>query len=286
MSGVQREYMDRLFCFIFGSEEHKDWTLSLYNAVNGTSYENPDDIQITTLTEVVYMGMHNDVAFLITDEINMFEQQSTFNPNMPLRLMQYTSNIYKKLITFWQKNKYGKTLIRLPVPKLVVFYNGTKDEPDERILSLSDAFAEEKRDDADITVRVRMININTGKSPDIVSACKPLVEYTWLVGRVRDCEKTMELDTAVDIALDEMPESFLIKTYLEANRLEVKKMLLTEYNEAKTMEMFKEEGREEGQSRLSALIARLISQGRISDIEKVVSDSAFRDRMYEEFSKS
>ena len=68
MAEVQREYKDRLFCFIFGSEEHKDWTLSLYNAVNGTSYENPDDIQIETLTEVVYMGMHNDVAFLITDE--------------------------------------------------------------------------------------------------------------------------------------------------------------------------------------------------------------------------
>ena len=62
---------------------------------------------------------------------------------MPLRLMQYTGNVYEKLITLWQKNKYGKTLIQLPVPKLVVFYNGKKDEPDEQILNLSDAFPEQ-----------------------------------------------------------------------------------------------------------------------------------------------
>ena len=108
MAEEMRAYKDRLFCFIFGSEAHKDWTLSLYNAVNGTAYTNPDDIIITTLTQVVYMGMHNDVAFLIADEVNMYEQQSTFNPNMPLRLMQYTGNVYEKLIMLWQKNKFGK----------------------------------------------------------------------------------------------------------------------------------------------------------------------------------
>ena len=254
------------------------------------------------------MGMHNDVAFLITDEINMYEQQSTFNPNMPLRLMQYTGNVYEKLIALWQKNKYGKMLIRLPVPKLVVFYNGTKEEPDEMVLNLSDAFPEDKREDADIAVRVRMININTGRSPKVVGACKPLDEYTWLVNRVRDCEKTMALEAAVETALDEMPDDFLIRPFLEANRVEVKKMLLTEYNEAKTMEMFKEEGREEGrveglvegrvegrveglvqgrvegETRLGALITKLISLGRTDDIAKAASDPIYRDRLYEEFS--
>ena len=61
----ERNYKDRLFCFIFGSEAHKDWTLSLYNAVNGTSYSDPDLITIATLEIVLYMGMHNDVAFLM-----------------------------------------------------------------------------------------------------------------------------------------------------------------------------------------------------------------------------
>ena len=312
MAEEMRAYKDRLFCFIFGSEAHKDWTLSLYNAVNGTAYTNPGDIVIATLTQVLYMGMHNDVAFLIADEVNMYEQQSTFNPNMPLRLMQYTSNIYEKLITMWRKNKYGKTLIRLPVPKLVVFYNGRAEEPDDMVLNLSDAFPEEKRGEADIAVRVRMVNINTGKSPKVMRQCKPLDEYTWLVGRIRLREKEMALEAAVDAALDEMPDSFLIKPYLEANRVEVKKMLLTEYNEARTMELFKEEGRMEGrmegrkegrkegrtegrregmmegtafgEARLGELISRLIALGRTEDVARAASDQAYRNQLYREFS--
>ena len=71
MAEQTREYRDRLFCFIFGSEAHKEWTLSLYNAVNGSSYTDPEGITIATLSQVVYMGMHNDVAFLIADEIRV-----------------------------------------------------------------------------------------------------------------------------------------------------------------------------------------------------------------------
>ena len=81
-----------------------------------------------------------------------------------------------------------------------------------------------------------------------------------------------------------MADDFLIQPFLEANRVEVKKMLLTEYNEAKTMEMFKEEGREEGENRLGALITKLISLGRTDDIAKAASDPTYRNRLYEEFS--
>ena len=83
------QYKDRLFNFLFGSEENKPWTLELYNAVNGSSYTDPDAIQITTIKEVMYLGMHNDVSFLIAEEMALYEQQSTYNPNMPLRLLQY-----------------------------------------------------------------------------------------------------------------------------------------------------------------------------------------------------
>ena len=307
MAEMSREYKDRLFCFIFGSEEHKDWTLSLYNAVNGTAYTNPEDIVIATLTQVVYMGMHNDVAFLILDEVNLYEQQSSFNPNMPLRLMQYTANIYEKLITIWQKNKYGKTLIMLPVPKLVVFYNGPTEEPDEMMLHLSDAFPADRREDADISVRVRMININTGRSPRVVGACKPLDEYTWLVDEIRRREKYMLLESAVDAALDAMPMDFLIRPFLEANRVEVKKMLLTEYNESRTMELVRKEGLQEGlekgeqlglrkgeqlglrkgtvygENKLGALISKLISLDRTGDVERAASDPVYRDQLYKEF---
>ena len=74
------QYRDRLFKFIFGNPEHKEWTLSLYNAVNGTNYVNPEDIQLTTLDDAVYMNMKNDTSFLITETMNFWEQQSSFNP--------------------------------------------------------------------------------------------------------------------------------------------------------------------------------------------------------------
>ena len=287
MPEIQREYRDRLFCYIFGSEAHKEWTLSLYNAVNGTNYTDPEEISMTTIEQVLYMGMHNDVAFLISDEVNLYEQQSTPNPNMPLRLMQYTSNIYEQLITLWNKNKYGTTLIRLPVPKLVVFYNGLAEQSEECTLNLSDAFPEDSRDKADISVRVRMININKDGNRSIAGACKPLDEYTWLVDKVRIYGGKMPLENAVDRTLNEMPEDFLIKPWLEANRVGVKKMLLTEYNEAKTMELFREEGRAEGQARgmakLAQLMKELFSQGRTADAERAASDEAYRARLLEEF---
>ena len=287
MAGEARVYKDRLFCFIFGNEAHKEWTLSLYNAVNGSHYTNPEDITIATLTQVVYMGMRNDVAFLIANEVNLYEQQSTYNPNMPLRLMQYTGNIYEKLITLRRDNKYGTRLIELPVPKLVVFYNGITGTPDETILKLSDAFPSEKRDEADIAVRVRVINVNKGRSPSVVSACQPLNEYAWFVDRIRENEKSMPLEAAVDTALDDMPRSFAIKRYIEANRVEVKKMLLTEYNESRTMELFKEEGRAEGRAegevRLGILFEKLMNLGRSADAMKAASDPAWREKLYREF---
>ncbi len=99
-----------------GSEEHKDWTLSLYNAVNHTHYTNLDAISIETIRQVLYMGMHNDVAFLVLDILSLYEQQSTFNPNMPLRLLEYLVILYEKYIRQMGGNKYGRTLIPLPTP--------------------------------------------------------------------------------------------------------------------------------------------------------------------------
>ena len=220
----------------------------MYNAVNGTAYTDPEQITIATLAQVLYMGMQDDVALLIMDELNLYEHQSSFNPNMPLRLMQYTSNIYETLITLRKKNKYSSKLIPLPVPKLVTFYNGQTDKPEEMVLRLTDAFPEDKREETDIQVRVRMININPGYSEKMVSKCKPLEEYTWTVAAIRENRKEMEIGPAIDKALDEMPMEFEIRPYLMANRLGVKKMLLTEYNETETMEMFREEGREEGRA--------------------------------------
>ena len=120
-------------------------------------------ITIATLTQAQYMGMHDDAALLIMNELNLYEQQSSYNPNMPLRMMQYVGNIYEALITLRKKNKFGSKLIPLPVPRLVTFYNRTTDKPAVMELNLSDPFPEDKRAESDILVRMRMIYINSGK---------------------------------------------------------------------------------------------------------------------------
>lgn len=285
--GGNREYKSRLFGFLFGQEENKQWTLSLYNAIHGTSHNDLSDITINTIEDVVYMGMKNDLSILVSENISLYksmelyEQQSSYNPNMPVREFMYAGKLYDKFIYSAKLNRYGKKLLPLPIPKLVVFYNGEDEKEDETILSLSDAFREEIRqnimhrhneninrpDDGeisarverifqeaspDIEVQVRMVNINYGHNREILSACKPLEEYAWFVAQVRKNLadnrdiKPVGIGDAIDMAIDGMPEDFEIKKFVTANRAEVKDMCLTEYNEAETMEMLKEEGRQEG----------------------------------------
>ena len=123
---IEREYKDRLFKFIFGNEKHKEFTLSLYNAINRTSYTSTDDIEITTIENAVYMGMHNDLSFIVADSMNLYEQQSTYNPNMPLRMLIYAGQLYDKFLETkgLKDNVYNSSMLQIPYPKLIVFYNG------------------------------------------------------------------------------------------------------------------------------------------------------------------
>ena len=131
-----REYKDRLFRMVF---KEKDQFLELYNALNGTAYDNPDDLTVTTLENAIYMGMRNDVSYLLYDRLALYEHQASINPNMPLRNLFYVSDIYSGLTK--DTNLYGSKLIRLPEPQFVVFYNGADELPERSILRLSDAFS-------------------------------------------------------------------------------------------------------------------------------------------------
>ena len=263
MSEINREYKDRLFVFIFGREENKKWTLSLYNAVNGTNYTDENAIEITTMSDAVYMGMRNDVSFIITEFISLFEQQSTYNPNMPVRQLMYLGRLYDKYIDATKQNLYGKRQIELPVPKLVTFYNGKEDVPD-KILHLSDSFSK-NAELSDVEVNVRLININLGNNKELLESCRPLKEYSWFVDGVRNKKDQgkLTLEEAVDRTIDEMPEDFQIREFLVGNRAEVKNMCLTEYNEAETMQLCKEEGRAEGREEGRAeMIKDMLKRGK------------------------
>jgi len=246
ITGTNREYKDRLFKFIFGNPENKEWTLSLYNAVNGSSYTNPDDIKLTTLENVVYMNMKNDVSFLIADTMSFYEQQSSFNPNMPMRFFVYAGMVYSRYIeTSQEYRKYSSKQQKAPTPKCICFYNGTSEKDDKTILKLSDSFDSE----SDIEVIVTMINVNYGHNKELMEACKPLEEYAFFIDRVRMYQKDSDnLEEAIDKAVEDLPDNSMIKQFLMINKAEVKRMCITEYDEERTLTETREEGREEGRA--------------------------------------
>ena len=134
---TNKEYKDRLFKFIFGNPENREWTLELYNAVNGSSYDNPEDIVYNTIEDVIYMHMKNDISFLIRNEMNLYEQQSTYCPNMPLRFLIYLVKLYEAYIQKNNLNIYSTVLQYIPRPRCVCFYNGLDEKNDRSILKLS-----------------------------------------------------------------------------------------------------------------------------------------------------
>ncbi len=256
---VQTDYKDRLFKFIFGNPENKKWTLSLYNAVNGTNYDDPEMISFNTIGTAIYMRMKNDVSFIISFEMNLWEHQSTFNPNMPMRFLIYAGNLYDKFAATSVYYKYSSRLQPLPKPVCICFYNGKRDQPEKQVLKLSDAYD----GDGDIEVKVTMLNVNYGKNKLLMDKCKPLMEYAWLVDAVRKKQdEKMDLEAAVDSAIDEMPESFEIYSFLVGNRAEVKTMFLTEFDEEKMKKQEREEAREEA---IEDTLQFLIKTGKICE---------------------
>ncbi|MBQ6969110.1 MAG: hypothetical protein IJP85_02150, partial [Synergistaceae bacterium] len=220
--------------------------MSLYNALNGSSYTDPEELEFNTIDDVIYMGMKNDVSFLVMDEktMNIWEHQSSVNPNLPVRFLMYAGQLYDRYMTDKNIYRYGTKLKKLPKPKCVCFYNGTDKQPEEQTLRLSDAF---EADDGDIEVRVRVLNINYGHNRALMEACVILGDYAGLIDSIRKNQKAgMNLEGAVDASIALMLDDSLLKRFLLVHKAEVKGMYLTEYDEEKERKLARKEAREEG----------------------------------------
>ena len=274
---INTEHKDRVFKFIFGNPDKRQWTLDLYNAINGSGYDNPDDIQFNTIDDAVYLGMKNDVSFIIMNELHLWEHQSTYNPNMPMRFFIYAAKLYEKYITGSEYYQYSRTLQTAPCPRCICFYNSTENQPEEKVLRLSDAFIGE----GDIEVRVRMLNINYGKNENLMNVCEPLNEYAWLVDTIRKNQKIMSsIEDAVEASIAEMPDDFVIRKFLLLNKAEVKGMFLTEWDQAKVLEQERKESVKITTMKINERVARdmLIENYPLSAIEKIskLSESTIR----------
>ena len=247
MNSINRQYKDRLFRAIFGSAERKEYALALYNAVNGTSYENAEALQIYTIEDAVYLGMKDDVAFIFANMLSLYEQQSTLNPNMPLRGLLYLAKQYEKYVEDSKLNLYRTKLQKIPTPQYFVFYNGSEDQPEKLELRLSDAFLTNSATGTCLEVIATVLNINYGKNRALLENCKPLADYSRFVNCVRiNQEAGLTLADAVDTAVDQAIAEDLLDGYFRRHKAEVIGMVLAEYDEEQTLKDWYEDGKEEG----------------------------------------
>ena len=226
-----RQYQDRLFKAIFGREEHKDWLLSLYNALNGSSYTDPSAIEINTIEGIIYVTMKNDISFLIDSQINLYEQQSSYNPNMPLRGLMYFAELYQKHLTKQDRDLFTTALVKIPTPNFVVFYNGSRDMPDVTKLRLSEAF-EIPAENGDFEWTATMLNINAGRNKTLLQKCKPLYHYSCYVDRVKSNVRSgMTKENAVSEAVNFAIQNDFLDGYFKIQKAEVLNMSLTEFDQ-------------------------------------------------------
>lgn len=194
---THRNYKDTVFRMLFSDRKN---LLSLYNAVSGAHYDDPEKLEIVTLENAIYMGMKNDLAFIIDTDLFLYEHQSTYNPNMPLRDLFYISSEYQKLVD--KKSLYSSVLQKIPAPQFIVFYNGTEKEKDSWVNHLSEAF-ENLSGAPKLELEVLTININEGHNSELMEQCQTLREYAQYVACVRRYAKEFELNEAVKLAVDE-----------------------------------------------------------------------------------
>ena len=222
---ANRPYKATIFRMLYHDKEN---LLSLYNAVNGRNYTNAEDLQIVTLKNAIYMGMKNDLAFIMDMNLYLYEHQSTYNPNIPLRNLFYIADEYQRLVV--QKSLYSTVIQKIPTPRFIVFYNGTKKVDDYNEFRLSSAY-ENPTDNPDLELRVTMLNVNDGHNLELMEHCRTLKEYAKYVARVRKyVTQNIPLEEAVTRAVDECIEEGILVEFLMKNKAEVIKVSIYEYD--------------------------------------------------------
>ncbi|MCI6165512.1 MAG: Rpn family recombination-promoting nuclease/putative transposase [Lachnospira sp.] len=252
---VAVKYKDNVFCMLYRNKKN---LLELYNALNNSNYTNVDDLQVTTLNGGSYMKYKNDASFVLNMSLYMFEQQSSRNDNMPLRFLHYLSDVYREM--FSNDLLHRRTMIKIPVPYFVTFYNGREKWNDDE-LTLAKMF-ERNVENPKVNLKVDVIDING--DAEILNKCTSLRGYMTFVEKVRhktDVEK-LDVKEAVTEAMDECIDEDILVDFFEEHREEVVEVSIYDYDEEKVRKTLADEAREEGieQGETLAKIAIIIKK--------------------------
>ena len=218
--------------------------------MNGSNYSNPAELEVNTLGNVLYLTKKNDISFLISGMMNLYEHQSTFNPNMPVRGLMYLAKLYEKYIIKNKIDIYTSTPKKLPFPQYFVFYNGTSAEPDQFILKLSELFETPASSKAPCLECIAiMLNINYGHNKELMEKCKRLKEYAVFVDAVRrELSADTPLDQAVSRAVDNCISKNILTDILTDQKAEVIQMILETYDKELHDKTLRSEGYETGKA--------------------------------------
>jgi len=253
---TNRNHKDSVFTRLFSEKSN---LLELYNAISGKSYPESTEIEIVTLSDVLYMNQINDIAFVMEDRlIVLIEHQSSINNNMPLRMLQYLSAEYGMIVD--RKSLYKQKRVMIPSPEFIVLYNGDKKFPDYKELKLSDSY-NFKTPDLYLELVVRVYNINKGRNVDMAGRSPVLSGYEEFIAEIKKNLKSMELREAIRLAVKACISKNILVSFLERHSSEVENMIFGEWNMDEAIEVWKEEAREDGREEVHGEILDLIEKG-------------------------
>ena len=263
---VNRTFKFTVFIMVFQDKKN---LLELYNAMTGKHYTDPEQLEINTLENAVYMSMKNDLSFLIDGRLSLYEHQSTYNPNLPLRFLIYISQLYAGMTR--NENLYGTKTVQIPPPEFVIFYNGEKDMPEETLLRLSDMYGLKVKSPK-LELEAVMLNISGSNNSRLKEACRTLKDYAVYTDKIRLYSKEQPLPEAVERAIDECIAEDVLKDFFTKNRAEAKAMSIFEYDQERHIRQEREEAWEEGHAegrvsglKLAETIFRLFREGKTTE---------------------
>lgn len=281
----QKNYKDTVFRMLFSDKKR---ALSLYNGINGTDYQDELLLEFNTLENAIYMNLHNDISFVIVNQIHLYEHQSTLPVNLPLRDLLYIADILQKSIV--DKTIYSRRRLMIPNPNFIVFYNGLDKMPEQLELKLSDSFMI-PTDSPKLELKVIVLNINEGMNEQLKGKCPDLKEYMQYVDKVRKYNKEMPLKDAVERAADECIREGILREFLMKQKAEVVKVSIYEFDEEREMRLIREDereigresGREEGKQTILTLSKILLNADRIDDLKRATEDEAYLEELCQEY---
>ncbi|MBE5849128.1 MAG: hypothetical protein E7298_03040 [Lachnospiraceae bacterium] len=259
---VNKKFKDTVFRLLFGKDRNE--LLKLYNAVNGSNYRNADELEINTLEDAIFVNMKNDVSFVFQDYLNLYEHQSTPNPNLPLRDLFYAADLLQEMTD--ELNIYGGSILKIPTPHFIMFYNGTEDLTGITQYRLSDMYIK-KEENPQLELVVSIININEGQNNTVLDGCDTLRQYSRFIAMIRKNYETMPAKEAVKKAVDDCIDQGILRDFLLKHKAQVIKMSIYEYDEKKQRRLDREDGRKEGQNtHIIILIRKKVLKGKSLDI--------------------